>query len=222
MWNFIRFDLEKGALLEWSWNMLMTIRSAIVYSNVKLNRFSKDYFETRANSFFDFPKLKLKFWDEKFRLGTTLKYKKGCGCTAAFFPKTINQTESPPCSIYDHVTCVKDHLVAFNQSARAKCNCQKDCVHSEPVAIHIQYGLEWEIAFLLVQSRKVFGENKGFNTSQKMIPNKPPETNGWKPSIKKFSICDCINSCSNGFYWTYTIWSCWISLWGLFFLIQIF
>ena len=70
------------------------------------------------------------------------KLKKGCGCTAAFFPKTINQTESPPCSIYDHVTCVKDHLVAFNQSARAKCNCQKDCVHSEPVAIHIQYGLE--------------------------------------------------------------------------------
>ena len=66
----------------------------------------------------------------------------GCGCTAAFFPKTINQTDSPPCSIYDHVTCVKDHLVAFNQSARAKCNCQKDCVHSEPVAIHIQYGLE--------------------------------------------------------------------------------
>ena len=65
---------------------------------------------------------------------------KGCGCTAAFFPKTINQTESPPCSIYDHVTCVKEHLVAFNQSARAQCNCQKDCVHSEPVAIHIQYG----------------------------------------------------------------------------------
>ena len=76
------------------------------------------------------------------KIFTRLKIKKGCGCTAAFFPKTINQTESPPCSIYDHVTCVKDHLVAFNQSARAKCNCQKDCVHSEPVAIHIQYGLE--------------------------------------------------------------------------------
>ena len=103
----------------------MIIQSDIAYSNAKLNLSLKENFN--FVTIFD-------FWL------TVFEKLKGCGCTAAFFPKTINQTESPPCSIYDHVTCVKDHLVAFNQSARAKCNCQKDCVHSEPVAIHIQYG----------------------------------------------------------------------------------
>ena len=115
----------------------MIIQSDIAYSNAKLNLSLKENFKFLNN--FKISEMNFFFPSFDSRLFEILK---GCGCTAAFFPKTINQTESPPCSIYDHVTCVKDHLVAFNQSARAKCNCQKDCVHSEPVAIHIQYGLE--------------------------------------------------------------------------------
>lgn len=52
-----------------------------------------------------------------------------CGCSAPFFPPTVDRSKYPDCSVYDHVTCVKNELIKFK--TRATCKCEKDCTHSE-------------------------------------------------------------------------------------------
>ena len=74
-----------------------------------------------------------------------------CKCSAPFFPDTVDRSIYPDCTVYDHITCVKNQLIKFK--TRAACKCQKDCTHSEvwlsamlklnevqPVATQIQYG----------------------------------------------------------------------------------
>ena len=66
-----------------------------------------------------------------------------CGCLPPQHKDVVTHLKFIPCTIYDHLICLRESYVEFEGSYRKKCGCDEQCDRVNTKLRQVQYGHKW-------------------------------------------------------------------------------